>query len=142
MLEFCKNTIKNIEFIYVQKDRLKETREFLDSRFEIIKSPMPGTRTFHEFSPISECKVAVKRCSEGKEFTLVHDFINKSKISHNYTVLQYVACVYEMKWWIGMIYKDQDDARINCMHPHSPSQSFHWPRVDVLDPNHPFTVLH
>jgi len=37
MLEFCKNTIKDIEFIYVQKDQLKETREFLDSRFENLQ---------------------------------------------------------------------------------------------------------
>jgi len=79
MYEFCKNTIKDIEFIYVQKDQLKETREFLDSRFEIIKSPVPGTRTLHEFSPISECKVAVNKDK---------DFMTLSmKVKYHITIL-------------------------------------------------------
>ena len=62
---WCLSFVKILEFIYIQKDQLKETR-FLDSRFENIKSPVPGKRTFHEFSPISECKVVVKRHSEDK----------------------------------------------------------------------------
>jgi len=40
-----------------------------------------------------------------------------------------------MEWWIGIIRevdKEQDDARINFMHPHGPSQSFHWPQVDDM----------
>ena len=87
MFEYCRNTINDIEFIYVQQNEMKETREFLVSRFEKIKSPVPGTRIFHEFSPVNDCKIVVKRWSEDKEFTLVHDFVNKNRISYNYVML-------------------------------------------------------
>jgi len=116
MFQYCKNTIKDIEFIYVQQDELQETRKFLKLRFERIKSPVPGTRSFHEFSPLNDYKIAVKRCSEDTEFALIHNFKNKSKVSDEFTVLQYVTCIYEMEWWIGIIRevdKEQDDARIN-----------------------------
>jgi len=40
-----------------------------------------------------------------------------------------------MEWWIGIILevdKEKGDARTNFMHPHGPSRSFHWPRVDDI----------
>jgi len=60
---------------------------------------VPGKRTFHEFSPISECKVAVKRCSEDKEFMIL-----SIKVKYHITILFFsmVACVYKIKWWIGI----------------------------------------
>ena len=61
MFEFCKNTR-----VHLYSERPTEGNKILDSRFENIKSPVPGKRTFHEFSPISECKVVVKRHSEDK----------------------------------------------------------------------------
>jgi len=41
--------------------------------------------------------------SEDTELTLVHNFNINSKVSHDFTILQYVACIYETKWWIGTI---------------------------------------
>ena len=45
-----------------------------------------------------------------------------------------VACVYEEEWWIDIILeidKEQDNVQVNFLHPHCPSQSFHWPHVDA-----------
>jgi len=98
MFQYCKNTIKGTEFIYVQQDELQETRKILNLRFERIKSPVPGTRSFHEFSPL---KIAVKM--QWTEFALVHNFNNKSKVSHEFTVLQYVAYILWKEWWIGIM---------------------------------------
>ena len=70
----------------------------------------------------------VKRCSEDKEFTTS----TIKEISFNYAVLQYmyVACIYEMKWWIGtktrMMY-----VKINFIRPHGPGWSFHWPHMYI-----------
>ncbi|GBN69707.1 hypothetical protein AVEN_136802-1 [Araneus ventricosus] len=40
----------------------------------------------------------------------------------------YVACVYEENWWIGLVseFKEGDYA-IAFMHPHRPSETFYWP---------------
>ena len=85
--------------------------------------------------PVNDYKIAVKRCDEDTEFALVHNFNSKSKISQDFTALQYVACIYKIEGWIGIILevdKEKGDARTNFMHPHGPSRSFHWPRVDDI----------
>jgi len=84
--------------------------------------------------PLDEFRIAVKRCSEDSLQTLVHDFKMKLHVTTDY-VLQYVACVYEAEWWVGIILeidKDQGDVRIDFMHPHGPSQSFYWPHLDDI----------
>ncbi|GBL78187.1 hypothetical protein AVEN_187136-1, partial [Araneus ventricosus] len=41
----------------------------------------------------------------------------------------YVACVYEETWWIGLVSelnKGEGDDTIAFMHPHGPSETFYW----------------
>ena len=108
MFQYCVSNSQDIEFIYIAQENLNSTRLFLETRFEQIKCPIPGTRSFHEFVPLDEFRIAVKRCSEDSLQTLVHDFKMKLHVTTDY-VLQYVACVYEAEWWVGIILEIDKD---------------------------------
>ena len=65
MFEYCKSDIKGINFIKVSKEDIEPVRQMLSTRFESGKT-IPGTRSFHHFSPLSEGEVTYKRVSEMK----------------------------------------------------------------------------
>ena len=52
MFECCKSDIKGINFIKVSKEDIAPVRQMLSTRFESGKT-IPGTRSFHHFSPFS-----------------------------------------------------------------------------------------
>ena len=83
-------------------ERMKIVRDLLSYRFEKL-NPVPGTRTFHLFSPIDENCIQVKRCSVQQAFTLSHNLSNDSNINLSFKPNQYVACIYDWYWWIGVI---------------------------------------
>ena len=44
--------------------------------------------------------------------------------------MSYIACVYNVKWWVGLVEevdKDNNDIYVNFMHPFGPSKTFFWP---------------
>ena len=67
--------------------------------------------------------------------THINSWLYNYKSDNQYEILQSVACVYEEVWWIGIILeidKEQEDVQVNFLHPHGPSQSFHWSHVDDI----------
>ena len=135
MFEFCVNNIKGIEFIYISTDELNETRIFLKERLEKA-STIPGTLSFHPFYPLDDLKIATKRCSEDKEIALVHSFFPNTTIAEIEVFhFEYVCCLYEQQWWIGMVQdisKKEADVYVKFMHPHGPSAQFTWPSKDDI----------
>lgn len=66
----------------------------------------------------------IAKISNSDELDLV-----ETKIS-NLQPGQYVACIYDNKWWIVNscdVSLEEHDALINFMHPHGPARSFFWP---------------
>ena len=63
MFEYCKSDIKGINFIKVSKEDIALVRQMLSTRFASGKT-IPGTRSFHHFSPLSEGEVTYKRVSD------------------------------------------------------------------------------
>lgn len=44
--------------------------------------------------------------------------------------MSHVTCIYDLFWWVGMITskdKEEVDAKIEFMHPHSSRKTFCWP---------------
>jgi len=82
MFQYCVSNSQDIEFIYIAQENLNSTRLFLETRFEQIKCPIPGTRSFHEFVPLDEFRIAVKSCSEDSLLSLVHDFKNEASCNN------------------------------------------------------------
>ena len=64
-----------------------------------------------------------------------HNFKSQTKGNSFGQVLGYVSCLYDNKWWVGIITnvdKEGEDVQVKFMHPSSPSRSFQWPHVDVI----------
>ena len=134
MFQFCKTSFQNIIFKFISKADVDNTRVILNERFEGI-TLIPGTGSFHEFSPINQYSIEMKRTSEDKEPSYVHNFKNKTKQNYVVQVLDYLSCLYDNKWWVGIIInvdKEEEDVQVKFMHPSGPSRSFQWPHVDDI----------
>ena len=75
MFQFCKENIQNIIFKFTSNADVDNTRVILNERFEEITG-IPGKRSFHEFSPIDQYSIVMKRTSDDKEPSYVHNFKN------------------------------------------------------------------
>ena len=137
MFLFCSENINNISFIFITKQEMMSVREGLEDCFA-LGSTVPGTRSFHYIEPIGPYEIAYKRTSENDSFSGTHNFkgeIYKALTLKDVQENDFVACVYDDKWWIGMvevINKEERDAKVIFFHPSGPAQTFVWPaRADV-----------
>ena len=131
LLTFCNNNIKTVTFLYADKTSIDKKRCFLDQRFQ-GKYAVPETRSFHRYMPVSECTVAVKRCSDDHPFVLQHNHHHQPFVV-SIDVNDFIFCLYEGSCWIGSVMeidKEQNDACFKCMHHHGPARSFHWPEQE------------
>ena len=78
MFQLCKENIQNVIFKFISKADVNNTRVILNERFERV-TRIPCTRSFHEFSPIDQYSIEMKRTSEDKEPSYVHNFKNQTK---------------------------------------------------------------
>ena len=134
MFQFFKENIQNIIVKFTFKADVDNTRVILNERFEGI-TRIPGTRSFHEFSPVDQYSIEMKRTSEGKEPSYVHNFKIQAKQNSVVQVLDYISCLYDNKWWVGVIAnvdKEEVDVQVKFMHPSGPSRSFQWPHIDGI----------
>ena len=49
---------------------------------------------------------------------------------HDCNVGKFVAFVYDLRWYIGCVTQismDDNELKINSMHPHGPANAFRWP---------------
>ena len=65
-------------FKFILKADLDNAKLILNERFEGV-TQIPGKRSFHEFSPIDQYSTEMKRTSEDKEPSYVHNFKNQTK---------------------------------------------------------------
>ena len=81
----------------------------------------------------------MKRTSEDKEPSYVHNFKNQTKQNSAVQVLDHVSCLYDNKWSVSIIANvdKEEDVQMKFMHPSGPSRTFQWPHVDDIcwDPN-------
>ena len=132
MFWFCKENIQNIIFRFISKADVDNLRVILNERFEGV-TQIPDTRSFHEFSPIGQYSIEMKRTSEHKEPSYVHNFKSQTKQNSVCQVLACLSCQYDNKWWVGImtnVDKEEEDVQVKFMHPSCPSRSFQWPHAD------------
>ena len=72
MFQFFKENILNIIFKFISNTDIDNTRVILNERFKGV-TQIPGTRC-HEFSPIDQYSIEMKRTSEDKELSYVHNW--------------------------------------------------------------------
>ena len=137
MFEYCDQEILGIEFFYLEKSRVDQTRKNLEERMGLAKT-IPGTRGFHQFIPLTQNRIGAKRVSEDKQFALIFSFTTSpadQTLAHNLTPGSFVVSMYDSHHWLGVVSqidKDNEDVQIKFMHPHFPTHSFEWPsREDI-----------
>ena len=132
MFEFCKSSIPTINFEIRSIEHMVEARKIQEERFEKGKT-IPGTRSYHYFQPMKTgIGIKYKWTSEDPEFSGEILFeqpietIDPAKLQ----LMQFVCCSYDGFWWIGMVEEidsEQNDLKMNFMHPHGPAKNFYWP---------------
>jgi len=91
-----------------------------------------GKRSFHHFCPPKIGAIQYKLVSCGEKVVGYHSVFTVQNLYQLDDIMpqEYVAAKYDDNWWIGLVKKRdtlQNDISVEFMHPHGPSQSFHWP---------------
>ena len=134
MLSFCKANIPGITFIYISKERMEDVRTEIKERF-VMGHTIPGTRSYHFFTPVNTNVIAFKRTAEDDSFAgslnITGEPEMKDVSTETIRLNEYIACRYDEKWWLGVVdevSEVEQDVKINFLHPPGPSRSFRWPR--------------
>ena len=93
MFEYCKSDIKGINFIKkISKENIAPVRQMLSTRFESGKT-IPGTRSVHHFSPLSEGEVTYKRVSDDEVVAGTLKFFDVVLTDHisDKTIMEFIA---------------------------------------------------
>ena len=129
MFNFCKLLSSDITFFYLSKSDVDTERKFLQARFASAKT-IPGTRSFHRFRPLNSSVLDIMRTSDQENFSLRFDFEKDAQVFPLASIGNYVACVYDNNWWIGIIeqvFDEEGDTEIKLMHFNPRTRTFKWP---------------
>lgn len=132
LYSWCSKNIENITFFFVDSSAVLQASVRQENRFAFAK-PVPGTRSFHWFVPISTTELQVGYISGNVANTLGSHQAGPTVV--NLQPGQFVACVYDGEWWLGNVLEictDNNDAKISFMHPHGPAASFFWPLTEDI----------
>ena len=115
---------------FISKVDMIEYRHVLAQRFEYGQT-VPGTRSFHVFSPQEIGVVSYKWSPDDKEFSGTFHFFKKSTLPEiNPSIGDFVAANCDEHWRVGMVLRkdsETDDVLIKLMTPHGPNSNFTWP---------------
>ncbi|CAF4238702.1 unnamed protein product, partial [Rotaria magnacalcarata] len=110
--DFSVNNFKGIQFFYISKLQINKMEISLSQRFSNALT-IKGTQGFHKFAPILETNyIAAYQTSSSDDITKCKinksqdvDDIAKSNESKTgkYQTGQYVACIYDLMFWVGII---------------------------------------
>ena len=137
MFFFCKRKIEGIKFAYIPSNEIDTSRAVLATRFSVAKA-IPGIRGYHQFVPVSESLIKMRRVSDNNEYDFEFAFCGgntntKSSGVSNIKASQYILCKYDGLYWIGItseIDSASSDIKVKFMHPHFPSLSYRWPAFE------------
>jgi hypothetical protein len=135
MFDFCKAHIQGIDFVLIKSEDINVLRENMKERLSAAIT-IPGTRSFHQFTPISPSVIAAKKVSEDLGYSIHFDFkLVTVEDEIPIQLAKFIVCTYDDKHWLGMVMeldRDNADVQVKFMNPHLPSTSFKWPvRDDV-----------
>lgn len=135
MFDFCKTHIQGIDFFLIKSEDLNMLRENMKERLSFAKT-IPGTRSYHQFTPISPSVIVAKKVSEDLDYAIHFDFkLITIEDEIPIQLAKFIVCTYDDKHWLGMVMeidRDNADVQVKFMHPHLPSTSFKWPVRDDI----------
>ena len=114
-----------------------DTLTYLMKEFESRKT-IPGTRSFHHFSPPSEGEVTYKRVSNDEVVAETFKFFDvlADQIS-NIKIMEFIVCQYDSLWWVGYDWFRRLSTKsrkfwLNLCTPPGPRRMFKWPAREDL----------
>ena len=100
-----------------------------------------GTRSFHQFIPISDSIIGAKFVSDDQYYAVQFDFniVNLLGPGDTLSPSQFVVCLYGRQYWVGIIMEVSTEnlgGNVKFMHPKLPTPSssddLYWvPNVHV-----------
>ena len=99
---FCNDTITSVTLIFLSHEQIEHCRSTMKDCYETAKT-VPGTRSFHHFTPLSTSEIGTKRPSEGREFMLKFRFGEPALPVVDAVASQYISCIYNHSPWIGVV---------------------------------------
>lgn len=149
MYKWACEHIKGIKFFSVSDEQVQcnTVKYDLDARYASSKT-IPGTRSHHSFVPISACKLEMRRLSTDDICSTIilsdHDQHQASTsdidpvphqrvpttLPNEYQPGQYVACIYDKKWYVGIIDERSDennDVHVKFMNKSKRIGTLSWP---------------
>lgn len=135
------NLCSDIVVFYVTQEEIHSSEEKLQERFSVAKT-IPGTQKLHRIIPVStnELKVFPLSQSTMTQNVAICNIVKGSDdentcepIFENYPVSSFIACIYEQKWWIGIVKQQSDehnDLLVSFMHPSGEAKQYSWPQKE------------
>jgi len=74
MFDSCNSGINGIPFILIWREEMEDIRKYLKLRYQMGRT-VPGTRTYHCFTPISTYEIQIKRINADDELSASFKFI-------------------------------------------------------------------
>ena len=129
LFEYCKKKVKGVHVSFISAEDMVPVRSMLDTRYQNVCT-LPGTRSFHEFVPLTESVKAAKHVSENQSYGIEYNLVLGKKSTVNVSdpkVSDFVVCLYDEEYWVGLIdevNEGHDDVKVEFMHPSYPARSF------------------
>lgn len=101
--EFCKSHFPKIETFIVTKEEIDEQRATLDLNIQTV----PGTRNFHDFTPVTDKIIACKTISYDRQTSTRFNLLTKKL--YNWSSNSFVSFVAAGTWHIGFISESIED---------------------------------
>ena len=104
MLEFCAEEIKGIDFLFLKNQEIGNIRVNMEERYKRADT-VPGTRSFHQFIPISDSIIGAKYVSDDQYYTIQFDFniVHLLQPGNTRSPSQFVVCLYDIQYWVRII---------------------------------------
>ena len=104
LIRYCRSNIDSIIFEHLLSVALQDVRDILEKRFE-LGNTIPGTRSFHFFEPLSKSVIGYKQVACDKDYAGKMDFFSLIPKYIAIHPMEFVACIYNKHWWIGIVHK-------------------------------------
>ena len=131
MFEFCVE-----EFLFLKNQEVGNIRGNMEERYKRADA-VPGTRSFHQFIPISDSIIGAKYVSDDQYYAVQFDFNIVHLLGPGDTLSpsQFAVCLYDKQYLVGIIMEvstENLDMKVKLIHPKLPTPSLKWQSHDDL----------
>ena len=136
IFKFCVKQIKGIDLLFLKNQEIGNIRVNMEERYKRADT-VPGTRSFHQFIPISDSVIGAKYVSDNQYYAVQFDFsiVHLLGLGDTLSPSQFVVCLYDRQYWVGIIKEvstENLDVKVKFMHLKLPTPSLKWPSRNDL----------